>query len=170
MPEKKRITFDVSKERKERWRQALDSDPHTQYLSQFIRLAVEQYINDDGSDGAELPPDLEEDLRDLTGTQQTLLRRLDEMRTQLDDIRESVGSTTNPEVEALANDIFQQLPHESTIKSDSVLEPDGSPPGTVDWLQDRVEASSYRIEAALNHLQSTTYAVHQSDDQYYRDS
>jgi len=169
MSKEARINFAISEARKEQWEEAQEADPNTEYLSQLIRLAVEQYLNDDSSDDAALPDDLETELRDLSSSQQTLLQRFDEMRSQLNDIREAV-STADPEVEALANRIFQQLPTESTIESDSVFDQDGPAPGTVEWLNDRVDASTYRIEAALRHLQTTTYAVHQSGDQYYRDA
>jgi hypothetical protein len=163
---------------KEEWKQAVEDDPDADSLSQLIRVAVSRHIYDRSKSGSEVSQEIHDELTELLSQQQTLDQRLNEMSGQLREIRDAVvGSEADPVIEELANDIFELLPSEQEIQTSAVLSGDydtkGVPapePGTVEWLSNRLDASRYRIQSALNHLEQTTYSVKQTDDgRYYKE-
>jgi len=161
---------------KNEWEQAVEDDLNADTLSQLIRVAVSQYLHDDyGPSSQGLSEELYQQLTELISQQEKTLQRLDQLNGRLTDIREGMsGSQIDQETKALADEIFDVLPTEQEIQTDSVFadsQDDGVPapePGTVEWLSGRFDVPRYQIQAALDHLQEMTYAVQESDDgQYY---
>lgn len=170
----------VYPETKEEWQQAAEDDLDADTLSQFIRVAVNRYIyNRSNGPGDEISEEVHDQLTELNAQQEALGRRLNEITAQLSEIREAVvGAEILSDTEELANDIFDLLPSKQDVQTDAALSGDYDPgtvpapePGTVEWLSNRLEASRYKIQTALDHLDKTTYAVDQTDEgQYFKEA
>lgn len=165
-----RISIAVHEETRDDWKDAAEDDPQTDSMAQLIRIAVAQYLNDtDDTSSTGVPDGIEEQLSDLAAQHHDITRTLNELRGQSDDIHEAVTSSVDPETEQLANDVFDLLPSESDVTGTQVVASSGPDPGTIDWLNDRLQAPTYRIRAALDYLQESTYAVQHDDDQYFKE-
>lgn len=158
---------------KDEWEKTADADPNADSLSQLIRVAVNRYRHEQSDASGAGTQDLQEQLTELNTQYERLAHTLDEVKGHLGEIRESVkGPTVRPEVEDLADEVFNLLPTKQEAHTESVLadQDDGVPaplPGSVEWLSDRLDAPQYQIQTALNHLQNTTYSVQQTDDGRY---
>lgn len=164
-----RISLAVHEDTREKWKTAAEDDPHADSMAQLIRTAVTGYINEEDTRDISLPDNLDEQLTDLRTQQKAITRRLDEFRGQLEDVREAVESQADPETAELAEDVFSELPPETEVSGNAVVSQRGPEVGTLSWLSDRIDAPTYRIRAALDYLQESTYAVQTNGDQYYKE-
>jgi hypothetical protein len=168
------ISLAVYPDTKDEWESAAEKDPNADSLSQLVRVAVNRYLQDraNGSSG-EVSQEMHEQLTELNTQQKQLAQHLDGLKGQLADIREAVtGESVGPETETLAEDIFDLLPSKKEVHTQPVLSEsdDGVPapePGSIEWLSQRLDMPRYQIQAALDHLQETTYSVQQTDDGCY---
>lgn len=176
------ISFVVYPETKTEWQEAVESNeyPNIDSLSQLARIAINQYLHDQSSgSGAEVSQEVHEQLTELNTQQEGINQRLDEIKGQLSDVRETVvGSEISSETEELAQDIFNILPTKQEVQSDPVLSGDyetqGVPApreGSVEWLSDQLGAPRYKVQTAIEYLQENTYVVQQTDEsgQYYKE-
>lgn len=171
------VTLAVYPATKEEWEAAAENDPNADSLSQLVRVAVNRYLNEQFGDSSRgVSQDVHEQLTELNSQYGRLASEFDELKGQLTDIRDEVtGTTVGPEIEALAEDVFEALPSKQEAHTESVLSESGTgvpapKPGTVEWLATQFEAPQYHIQSALDHLQETTYAVQQTaDGQYYKE-
>lgn len=174
-----RIQLAVYPDTKEEWARAIKKDPNVDSISQLVRLAVNLYLNDDNdTSGASVAQDVHDHLSDLSTRQEKMLQRLDQVNGRVTDVRDAVvGTEVGPEIEALAEDVFEELPTEQEMQTDSVFtddfDVDGVPapePGTVEWLTEHFGVPRYQIQSALDYLQEQTHSVKQSEDgQYYKE-
>ncbi|MFB6236099.1 MAG: hypothetical protein ABEH81_13475 [Halopenitus sp.] len=174
-----RVELAVYRDTKEEWERAVENDPNVASVSQLVRLAVNLYLNDDNdTSGASVAQDVHEHLTDLTTRQQKVLQRLDQVNGRLTEIRDAVvGTEVGPEIEALADDIFEELPTKQEMQTNSVFTDDfdveGVPapePGTIEWLNEHFGAPKYQIQSALDYLREQTHSVQRSDQgQYYKE-
>ena len=164
-----RISLVLHEDTREEWKAAAEEDPHADSMAQYIRTAVNRYKSEDDTSEVGVPDDLEEQLTDLGTQQKDILRRLDEFRGQLEDVREAVESHTDPETEELADDVFDELPPESDVAGNAVISGSGPEAGTPEWLSRRLDAPTYRIREALDYLRESTYAVQSDGDQYFKE-
>jgi hypothetical protein len=171
-----RVSLAVYENTKDEWEQAVVEDPNADSLSQLIRVAVSQYLHDEyGSSTQGMSEEVHAQLNDLNSHQEATLQRLDQMNGRLGDVREALaGTEVDAETEALADEIFEVLPSEQDLHTNSVFADstdDGSvpapEPGTIEWLSERFDVPRYQIQAALDHLQEMTYAVQQAEDGIY---
>jgi len=171
-----RIQLAVYPDTKEEWEQAIERDPNVDSISQLVRLAVNLYLNDDSNrSGASVAQDVHEHLTDLNTRQEKVLQRLDQVNGRVTDVRDAVIETeVGSEIEALADDVFEELPTKQEVQTNSVFtddfDIDGVPapePGTVEWLTEHFGAPRYQIQSALDYLQEQTHSVKQSDDRHY---
>lgn len=168
------ISLAVYPDTKDEWEAAADEDPNADSLSQLIRVAVNRYLHEQaGASSGEVTQEIHDQLTELNTQQKQLAQHLDGIKGQLTDVREAVtGESVGPETEALAEDIFDLLPSKKEVHTEPVLSEsdDGVPapePGSIEWLSQRLDVPRYQIQAALDHLQETTYAVQQTDDGCY---
>lgn len=167
------VTLAVYPDTKEKWKKAVNEDPDADSLSQLIRVAVSRYLHEDTGSSEDALQEVHQQLTELNSQQNRLAQHLDEIKGQLTDIREAVtGSAAGPETEALAEDIFELIPTKKEVHTESVFPEDESsvpPPahGSVDWLSEQFDVPRYQVQASIDHLQDTTYAVQQTDDGCY---
>ena len=171
------VTLAVYPDTKDEWESAAQDDPDADSLSQLVRVAVNRYLHDraSGSSG-EVSQEIHEQLTELNTQQEQLAQHLDGIKGQLTDVREAVtGEAVGPETEALADDIFEMLPSKKEAHTEPVISEtaDGVPAPeqrSIEWLSERLDVPRYQIQAALDHLQETTYAVRETDDgRYYNE-
>jgi predicted transcriptional regulator len=170
------VTLAVYPDIKNQWESAAQDDPDADSLSQLVRVAVNRYLHDQvNGSSEEVSQEIHEQLTELNTQQEQLAQHLDGIKGQLTDVREAVtGEAVGPETEALADDIFEMLPSKKAHTKPVISETaDGVPApeqGSIEWLSERLDVPRYQIQAALDHLQETTYAVSQTDDgRYYKE-
>lgn len=165
------VTLAVYPSTKEEWERSVRDDPNADNLSQLVRVAVNRHLHQSTQDG--ISDELHDQLASIGTQQDQIVQSFDEIKGQLTDIREAVaGSSVSPETKALASDIFELLPTEQDVNTDSVFadSEDGVPApehGSVEWLSDRLEVPRYQIQNALDHLIETTFAVQTNEEGAY---
>lgn len=170
------VSLAVYPDTKEKWENASEEDPNADSLSQLVRVAVQRYLYErDNDSSGEISEEVHELLRNMNNQQEALAQRMDELKGQLTDVREAVsGEEVSPEIEALAEDVFEALPTEEEVRTDSVFSGEfnttGVPapqPGSIEWLSDQLDTSRFRIQNALEYLQRSTYSIKRTNDGIY---
>ena len=164
----------VEPEKKDRWEEAVSDTPNVGTLSGLVRLAVEQHIggNGHGADGAS--EEVAENLSELVEQNRQVINRLDGLEVRLSTVEQAVQQ--DPDVQALANDVFAVLPTKEQVEDDGLPdqlpEEHGGPTansGTVEDIAALVDASELKVQQALDKLQADTARVPSDDGRYWKE-
>lgn len=180
--DKDSVNLWVDPEQKARWEAYLEEETGVQYLSQLIRMAVENEISETGPTDVTIPACLENQLQEVTDTVQQFERNVQRIDERLVAIEQAVRD--DPEIRDLANRIFDLLPtHEELTEYEQLVAQAGSrPPETVESavhsgrvtdIAGHLEETEHRVRQALDKLQQDMHRVHttQIDDEqrYYKE-
>ncbi|WP_147441147.1 hypothetical protein [Halorubrum sp. Atlit-26R] len=106
MPERKQVNVKIAPEAKERWQEYADESLEVNSMSDLVRLSVEKEIQGDtGESGSESNS---EHLESISRTLNDIQNNIGQLENRLSRIETSTQE--DPEINKLANDIFQYLP------------------------------------------------------------
>ncbi|WP_435128412.1 hypothetical protein [Halobaculum sp. D14] len=181
--DKEQVNLWVDPKRKENWREYLEEDSEFQYLSQLIRQAVEQEINQthNGTDSAKLPKNIAANFDDLRGSIDQLEQVMQEVEKRLSGLEREVRD--DPKVRKLANEVFEILPTQAGIKEYEQKVSDGASlreigatradSGRIGPIAEALDVRESQVRAALDRLQEDTHQVHEMDwndeTRYYKE-
>lgn len=199
MTEKTQVNIQVTKDRKERWEEAVKESPEVGTLSGFIRGAVEARINGhtNGTNGHTADSDA---LNEILEAVQETNSRLNQLEGRVSTVEGLVRG--DPEIEEVADSLFEILPTEEELQPRQFERRSGETVAietSVDsWGDDRNEVpigdlndaqlarsghilglaevlgeSPYNVEKALENLMEETYVVatteRDGETLYYRE-
>ena len=172
--EKTTITFQISKDKKDRWTDWLENE-QSQYdsnLSQFIRLSVENMIHQTETGS----PDTSASVED--GTVEKIEDRLTDIDNRMREMANSMkeidtSNRSNYVIDQLQQDIYKNLPSidmENDESRNSMTESPEEHARTVDELSEIIDADRYLIANTLEELTQSTgrvYRISKNNTYYY---
>ena len=171
-----RINLEVNEATKSRWMEAADESPEANgNLSSFIRLAVENEIGGRSeSDSPTTSTESIEDLSEMAETSDRILHSLDSIQGQLESLKRE--SRSDPDLDALKNEVFSHLPTSEEFEAWHYASPEGRagksrPPETNPEALTRLAAERGGDPAAIAEvLDASTYRVLDALDKLMEDT
>lgn len=170
---KERVNAQIDGERKREWEEYADENHHS--VSQLIRLAVEKEIHnahEQASREATTDDDTQRLLSELADEVDRFGRRFHDLENRLATIEQAV--TERPEVQDLANDVFQVLPigretilgaeHGSGLEEPP--EPGESPTvksGLPEDIATALDVEEHEVEDAIDLLRNRTNQIYTAE-------
>ena len=178
MGERTQVNAQLSTDQKARWEQYAEDQQRS--LSQLIRLAVEKEISSENRNRLDSTDELTTHLSQLTEDIQRVEKKLTKIDRRLGSVEQEVKE--NPEVTALANEVFGVLPEtEDEIMEALYQEQQGEPipperrarSGRIEDIAQALDEKEHRVQDALARLQQDTTLVQTTEiadeTRYYKE-
>lgn len=182
----KQIHIQVSKDKKEDWEEAVENNEEFRSLSDLIRLSVSRELSGEHELDQQQTFESEGQIGEILEGINRLESRIGDIDTRLRTVEGEVAK--DPEMGKLSTKVFTLLPDEEPgseaweqkqidlqqeleqTDSEEVREQYRAWKGTIEGLSNAIEEPKYRIEEAIEKLQSDTpELMRETDDgRYYK--
>ena len=164
--EKKMVNFRVEQSQKRKWEEHIEGTNEYKSLSHFIRLSVENQIEEPDRNEGGLDAATKERINELVERSRKTEGKIDRMQDRLETVEKHLQEAPE-DIKELAGEVFDVLPQKPSDRESKTLFSDETTPvigdtvksGKIEDIAGYLDEKEYQVRRAIENLQQDTSLV-----------